>query len=208
MSVLHAGVICVFSWANLYTCVCACLGCSHVFHLFVNSYKLYDSSPLSKYRFLCRSRSFFLRHSYSTPCARIRRTNDVSRFFTQSTPYSSLNIRTLYDSDDERSSACWTRKNCILVPFLICMSSVTRSNTHAKISTCIALIFNTFTDEYRLLRTFLGGLRVLVTGGRIIHIRYLSKLSCVTPTSTMSHRILRTKYVPKSSRVEVGSMLH
>lgn len=52
------------------------------------------------------------------------------------------------------------------------------------------------------------GLRVLVTGGRIIHIRYLSKLSCVTPTSTMSHRILRTKYVPKSSRVEVGSMLH
>ena len=150
---------------------------------------------------------FFLRHSYSTPCARIRRTNDVSRFFTQSTPYSSLNIRTLYDSDDERSSACWTRKNCILVPFLICMSSVTRSNTHAKISTCIALIFNAFTDEYRLLRTFLG-LRVLVTGGRIIHIRYLSKLSCVTPTSTMSHRILRTKYVPKSSRVEVGSMLH
>ena len=99
---------------------------------------------------------FFLRHSYSTPCARIRRTNDVSRFFTQSTPYSSLNIRTLYDSDDERSSACWTRKNCILVPFLICMSSVTRSNTHAKISTCIALIFNAFTDEYRLLRTFLG----------------------------------------------------
>ena len=58
MSVLHAGVICVFSWANLYTCVCACLGCSHVFHLFVNSYKLYDSSPLSKYSFLCRSRSF------------------------------------------------------------------------------------------------------------------------------------------------------
>ena len=99
---------------------------------------------------------FVLHHSYSTPCARIRRTNDASTFFTQSTPYSSLNIRTLYDSDDERSSACWARKNRILVPFLIWMSRVARSNTHAKISPCTALIFNAFVDEYRLLRTFLG----------------------------------------------------
>ena len=42
----------------IYVCVHVC-GCSHVLHHFVNSYKLYDSSPLSKYRFLCRSRSFF-----------------------------------------------------------------------------------------------------------------------------------------------------
>ena len=41
----------------IYVCVHVC-GCSHVLHHFVNSYKLYDSSPLSKYSFLCRSRSF------------------------------------------------------------------------------------------------------------------------------------------------------
>lgn len=156
MSVLHAGVICVFSWANLYTCVCMfvvvptfCITSS-----IATSYTIHP--PCQNIVSFVGADPFVLHHSYSTPCARIRRTNDASTFFTQSTPYSSLNIRTLYDSDDERSSACWARKNRILVPFLIWMSRVARSNTHAKISPCTALIFNAFVDEYRLLRTFLG----------------------------------------------------
>ena len=88
----------------IYVCVRVC-GCSNVLHLFVNSYKLYDSSPLSKYSFLCRSRYLFFatrtRHHALEYAGQMMSVN----FLTQTTPYSSLNIRTLYDSDDERTSA-------------------------------------------------------------------------------------------------------
>ena len=104
VSVLRARGMCVLSWANLCTCVRVC-SCSHVLHFFVKSYKLYVSSTLSKYSFLCRSRYLFFatrtRHHALEYAGQMMSVN----FLTQTTPYSSLNIRTLYDSDDERTSA-------------------------------------------------------------------------------------------------------